>query len=335
MSLREEPLVSILTPVYNGEPYLIECIESVLAQTFQNWEYIIVNNCSTDGTLKIAQEYARKDPRIRVHTNKHFVGVIENHNIAFRLISPSSRYCKIVCADDWIYPECLTQMVKVAEQHSSIGLVGSYAIYSEGVRWIGLPIGTNFFNGREVCRLNLLGAEVFGPPTSVLYRSDLVKKETTFFTGSAPNADIDATYRLLQHSDFGFVHQILSFDRVHVKAVSSKLRSFNSFLVDRLEFVINYGHIYLNRDEYEDRLEELSRTYYKYLAEGLINFRGTEFWDHHKSRITEIGVKFAYTKLAKAIFNKLFDLFFNPKRTIEGIARRINHSKAERTERSQ
>ena len=59
------PLVSVLTPVYNCEKYLRTCIESVLAQTYTNWEYVIVNNCSTDGTLAIAQEYAAADSRIR------------------------------------------------------------------------------------------------------------------------------------------------------------------------------------------------------------------------------------------------------------------------------
>jgi glycosyltransferase involved in cell wall biosynthesis len=56
MSPMEQPLVSVLTPVYNGEPYLGECIESVLNQTYQNFEYIIVNNCSKDRTLEIARE---------------------------------------------------------------------------------------------------------------------------------------------------------------------------------------------------------------------------------------------------------------------------------------
>lgn len=55
-----QPLVSILTPVYNGEEYLAECIESVLGQTYQNWEYCIVNNCSTDRTLEIANGYAKR-----------------------------------------------------------------------------------------------------------------------------------------------------------------------------------------------------------------------------------------------------------------------------------
>ena len=70
------PFVTILTPVYNGEKYLAECIKSVLAQTYQNWEYIIVNNCSTDRSLEIAEHYAQKDPRIKVRTNTSFVGLV-------------------------------------------------------------------------------------------------------------------------------------------------------------------------------------------------------------------------------------------------------------------
>src|SRR5215470_7570143 len=117
MSVDSQPLVSVVTPVYNGEKYLAECIESVLAQTYVNWEYIIINNCSKDRTLEIAQYYARIDRRIRVHNNETFIGMIENHNIAFQQISPTSSYCKMVHADDWLFPECIMQMVKVAEAH--------------------------------------------------------------------------------------------------------------------------------------------------------------------------------------------------------------------------
>src|ERR1700704_3898394 len=87
MSSYDQPLVSVVTPVYNGEKFLAECIESVLKQKYPNYEKIIVNNCSSDRTPQIALEYAEKDNRIRLHHNDKFVGVIENHNIAFRLIS--------------------------------------------------------------------------------------------------------------------------------------------------------------------------------------------------------------------------------------------------------
>ena len=60
-NLKNQPLVSVITPVYNGEEYLADCVESVLAQSYEKWEYVIVNNCSTDRTLEIAQEYEKKD----------------------------------------------------------------------------------------------------------------------------------------------------------------------------------------------------------------------------------------------------------------------------------
>ncbi len=70
---KELPLVSIVTPVYNGEKFLAEAIESVLGQTYPNWEYTIVENCSIDHTLEIAQSYAIKDKRIRIYENQELL----------------------------------------------------------------------------------------------------------------------------------------------------------------------------------------------------------------------------------------------------------------------
>jgi glycosyltransferase involved in cell wall biosynthesis len=121
-----EPFVSVLTPVYNGDRYLAECIESVVGQDYTNWEYLIVNNCSTDGSLALAESYAARDNRIRVVTNEKFVGVVENHNNAFRQMSPQSVYCKVLCADDLLLPQALGKMVRFAAQNPTVGIVGSY-----------------------------------------------------------------------------------------------------------------------------------------------------------------------------------------------------------------
>ena len=60
--ITSHPFVSIVSPVYNEAEYLAECIDSVLAQTYQNWDYTIVDNCSTDGSVEIAQRYAKGSP---------------------------------------------------------------------------------------------------------------------------------------------------------------------------------------------------------------------------------------------------------------------------------
>src|SRR4029453_11001777 len=109
------PLVSVVTPFYNTENYLAECMESVLAQTYQNWEYILVNNCSTDRSSDIAQQYVEKDQRFRLIHNEKLLTQVENYNYALRQVSSRSKYCKIVQADDWIFPNCLEEMVRAAE----------------------------------------------------------------------------------------------------------------------------------------------------------------------------------------------------------------------------
>src|SRR6185503_13852944 len=93
--------VTILTPVYNGGEFLRDCIESVRAETFSDWRYIIVNNRSSDDTLDIATQYADLDERIQVVTNDAFLSMPSNFNRAFGLVPADSKYVKVVCADDW------------------------------------------------------------------------------------------------------------------------------------------------------------------------------------------------------------------------------------------
>jgi glycosyltransferase involved in cell wall biosynthesis len=309
MSTEVQPLVSIITPVYNGAAYLAECIASVLAQAYNNWELIVVDNCSTDHTLEIATQYAHEDPRIRVVRGDRFVHVIENHNIAFRLISTDSRYCKVVSADDYLFPECISTLVDAAESNPRAGLVGSYAVSSQGVRSVGLPAERSAFTGREVCRLYLLGLiEAFGTPSTVLYRSSLVRARDPFYPGLLPNADLEACLMCLDRTDFAFVHQILSYERIHDGAVSAGIRTVNGFLLDRLQFVIQYGPKYLTPDELENRKKVLLRELYKYLAIGVIHLKGRAFWKYQQQRLKALGEPIENGRLANAVVSKLLDV---------------------------
>ncbi|HEY7681550.1 MAG TPA: glycosyltransferase family A protein, partial [Gemmatimonadales bacterium] len=107
MTQAAEPLVSVVTPFYNAEPYLAECIESILGQNYRNFEHVLVNNCSTDRSAEKAQAYAERDARIRLVHNTTFLTQVQNLNHAVAQISPDSVYCKIVLADDFLFPTCL------------------------------------------------------------------------------------------------------------------------------------------------------------------------------------------------------------------------------------
>ncbi|MBV9339492.1 MAG: glycosyltransferase family 2 protein [Acidobacteria bacterium] len=328
MISREQPLVSVVTPVYNGAPYLAECIESVLAQTHANWEYIIVNNCSTDATLETANKYACGDHRIRVHSNSLLLDLIANHNRALRLISPKSRYCKVVCADDWLFPECIAQMVELAEAHPEVGIIGSYQVSGGDEKWYvrtdGLSCYSRVISGREICRLHLLGLlDVLGNPTSCMYRADLVRGNDPFYPHARPEADISACYKYLQIADFGFVHQVLSYERVHSTRATATAERLNAYVVSKISDLLEFGKVYLTKGEFERRLKQLFDSYYEFLAISAVNFREKEFWSYHKKQLRELGRPLEETRLAKAIAIKLLDLALNPKLTIEKCLRRI------------
>jgi len=155
MQTKSQPFVSIITPVFNAEKYLGDCIESVLKQTYKNWEYVIVNNCSQDKSLSIAQDYASKNKKIRVHNNQNFRNRIDNLNHTMRQISNKSKYCKVIHADDWIFPECIERMVAVAEAYPSVGIVSSYRLDENRVNLDGLPHSLTFISGS---RFSLTGS---------------------------------------------------------------------------------------------------------------------------------------------------------------------------------
>jgi glycosyltransferase involved in cell wall biosynthesis len=293
LSHSRAPLVSVVTPVYDGGATLGTCIESVLAQTHRNWEYVIVNNRSNDRTLEIAREYASRDSRIRVVDNDVFVEAAENHDIAFRAMAAESAYCKVVHADDWIFPECLARMVEVAEANPSVSVVSAYRLEDTEVTLDGLPYPSTVVPGREICRLALLGqVYVFGTPTSLLIRSDVVRGRDPFYDAEEfpRHFDTAVCYELLKGRDMGFVHQVLTFTRRGETARLRVSRQLGSGRPEHLAILKKYGGAYLTRQEYETRYRELVRNYYHFLGRCLLRSPGPEFWSYHRQFLRRLGL---------------------------------------------
>jgi glycosyltransferase involved in cell wall biosynthesis len=307
MFRENQPFVSIVTPVYNGGKYLEECIRSVLSQTYRNWEYIILNNCSTDNTLEIAEKYSAMDKRIRIHNTDTLLPIMKNWNLALSKISPKSRYCKVVHADDLLFSQCLEKMVSLAESHPTIGMVGSYGLCGERVICKGLPHSTHFLSGKELCRLTLLNrVNCFWSPSSLLIRSDLIRKRQHFYKGMHLHADVEACYETLKESDFGFVHQILTYIRKHEESMTSMLAApFNRTLVSNLDLLLKYGPLFLSPSEYNGHLRQKAKQYYQFLAHSLFQLRGNNFWHFHLNSIKEIGFQFRYSEFIYATLKSM------------------------------
>jgi glycosyltransferase involved in cell wall biosynthesis len=320
MDFESQPLVSVVTPVYNTGKYLAECIESVVAQTYDHWEYVIVNNCSTDRSLEIARHYAEGDARIRIHDNDRFLNQMQNWNHALRLISPQSKYCKVVHADDWLFPECIRCMVEVAEAHPSVGIVGAYRLDENRVNLDGLPYPSPVVSGPEICRLTLLGdLYVFGSPTSLLIRSDFILGSETFYEESIIQADKKVCFDILQDADFGFVHQVLTYTRRHNESMTSAIHRLETRRLGRLIYLTKYGPTFLGGEEARQRFEQAMASYYSFLGRSVYERRGKEFWDYHKNGLEKLGRPLSRARLVKAALLELLNLRDTVHRTKGGL----------------
>ena len=293
------PLVSVVTPVHNGAKYLSECIRSVMDQTYRNWEYIILNNCSTDNTLEIAEKHAAEDERIRIYNTDTLLPIMENWNFSLSKISPESKYCKVVHADDMLFSPCLEQMVSRAVAHPTAGVIGSYGLWGNRVVCDGLPLSDEFLSGKELCRLTLQNqVNCFWSPSSLLIRSDLIRKRPHFYNEKHIHADVEACYEILKESDFGFVHQVLTFIRRHEDSVTSAVAApYNRTILWNLDLFLTFGPVYLSRDEYETHLKLKTRKYYKFLADSLFRLREKKFWRYHRDSCEEMKFQWRYSRL--------------------------------------
>jgi glycosyltransferase involved in cell wall biosynthesis len=317
-------VVSVVTPFYNTSMYLRECIESVLNQTYSNFEYILYDNASDDGSSEIAREYAAIDPRIRLLRSETLIPQVPNYNRALTYISPESRYCKIVQADDWITPECLERMVAVAASSSRIGIVSSLRFVGEQVGGQGLPYRLDTLSGREIVKSHLLGrVSLFGSPTTVFFRSDIVRNRSPFLAVDRFHGDTEACYDIMKEWDFGFVHQVLSYTRREPDSTFGRLIRNDSLSLGDLMLVHRYGPAFLTPSEFDERWQFIQREYYRQLARAVFMLRGSEYWRFHRKWLRRDGLSLEWKRLTREIALETIEILTNPKMTLGRMLRGI------------
>lgn len=301
--MSEQPLVSVITPVYNGGSFIGEAVASVRAQTYANWRHVVVDNVSTDDTVDVVRRHAAEDDRISVVSADEFLPVIANWNRAAAHAHEGAAYLKFVHADDRLFPECLTRMVDVAERHPSVGMVGAYRVDDRFVNCDGVPLDREMIPGRELGRDVLTGGTypfLFGAPTTTMIRAG-VPRRTPLYDEGYLHADTEIAYAILAEADFGYVHQVLTFTRRHANAVTPHARRIGTYLPEYLAMFRRYGPVFLEPEEYERRLSVYLYTYGRYLAARPLRLRDTAYRDYHRERLALLAREVGPGELGRGV----------------------------------
>lgn len=245
-----KPLVSICIPTYNGEKYLSEALDSVLAQTYEKLEVIISDDQSIDNTLHIIKTYQKKTsvPFLIFNHKPSCIGA--NWNNCVR--QAKGKYIKFLFQDDVLYPACISEMVSLAEKDSAIGLVFSNrdVITTENGKeeWVykyGKLVKSWTSLKRIQDGVDLLSQRKFlhapnnkiGEPSVVLLRHDCFERVGYFSEKLNQSLDYEYWYRVMSKYKIGYIDKPLAAFRLHPAQATRINKKNKSFLIEKFQYL--------------------------------------------------------------------------------------------------
>lgn len=267
-----DDLISIILPVYNGEEYLRESIDSIINQTHSNWELLILDDCSTDSTAEIAREYTFNDQRIRYYKNETNLRLPRNLNKGFAMAN--GEWLTWTSDDNYYYPDALERMLAVAKKtNSEYVIASSIVINSDGEKiedWIA-PVDA-FERSIGEC----VGNACF------LYSRKVYETVGEYNPEAVLCEDFDYWQRICMHYKPTVITKPLYAYRKHATSLSSirKQAEFCQNLIDMLERnVVGYGKLNYRQKYYfykemvrckkalkeKDNILEIKEKYYRFL----------------------------------------------------------------------
>lgn len=206
------PKVSVLIPAYNYAHYLSEAIDSVLGQTYKNFELIVVDNCSTDNTEEIVNNYAKHDTRIKFVRNQENIGMYRNYNQA--LLLATGDYIKFLNADDKFEPTLLEKFVNILENDTTISVVTSCRQYFGSKNDVLIPPFKGKVESTTAILSSLKKGNWIGEPTTVMFRRENLNLGL-FDISLLMFADQDMWLRHLRVGNLYVIDEVLSYFRIH------------------------------------------------------------------------------------------------------------------------
>lgn len=253
----KSPGVSVCIPVYNRPDFVCDAIESVLSQTYADFEIIVTDNCSTDNTPDVVKRYAGNDARIRYHKNKSNLGVCSNLNQG--LLLAKGKYIKFLLSDDKLAPRCLEAFVEVMEKYPTVSLVTSYTQAfggSNNIRDASYFPGTGLLDGKIYQTDLLINGNWPGSPSSVMFRREDLHIGLFHHIWKYWVGDLDISIRLLGVGDAYVAPEILSYLRIHNQQESSVHAVDFRLIRERLmlaNIAFQFPHVYGNYTKTEQK----------------------------------------------------------------------------------
>ena len=219
-----KPKVSIAIPLYNCESHIRETIDSVLNQTFKDFELTVCDDRSTDRSAEIVNSYS--DPRIHYELNPTNLGFSGNWNRCLEVMNRT--YCKLLPHDDTLEPTCLEKQVNVLDEHPEVSLVHNARKIIDPAGHVLTNRRPNERNGikeskESLRRIVRSGTNPIGEPAAVLFRRETKEKIEGFWDKDMYSIDVEYWSRLLSEGKRYYLDEILSAFRVWPDSASVRL----------------------------------------------------------------------------------------------------------------
>jgi glycosyltransferase involved in cell wall biosynthesis len=245
------PNVSVCLPTYCGEKHLKECLESILCQTFCNFELLIIDDCSSDLTIDIINNYSKYDSRIRILRNERNLGIASNWNRCIELAQ--GQWIKYVFQDDLLAPNCLEIMLKATESKKEMIFCRRDFIF-EDVTDLRLQefyinhahfIDNLFGNLIDISPKSYINAvlkypkvNLVGEPTNTLLHRNIFHRFGNFNQNLIQIIDQEMWTRGAIHTGLTYVPETLASFRVHKESTTSKNHSTKIYRANVLDYLV-------------------------------------------------------------------------------------------------
>ena len=238
--------VSICVPTYNGAEHLRSCLDSALAQTFEDFELLIVDDRSTDASRDIAHDYARGDSRVSVSVNQRHLGLVANWNRCVELANGT--WVKLLFQDDLLEPSCLEEMLAAAREGVDLVAARRSLIFEPATppaveeryrRYVETHNLARHCRGRShLTPEHFVGilarnptSNCIGEPSATLIRREAFARFGGFNAGLVILSDWEYTARVAANTGLCYVDKTLAHFRVHPAAATARLRAEREYRV--------------------------------------------------------------------------------------------------------